>query len=152
MATMGDKAFIDTNILLRAMIPEMARHAEAEEIIVKLWAEDVDLWINRQVIREYLVQATHPNTFATPLTIEQVARQIETILSLFHVADDTAEVTAHLIALLKEVPTIGKQIHDANIIATMIAYDIQRLATFNPDHMKRFAAHISLITLPSEIT
>ena len=147
---MGDKAFIDTNILLRAMVLEMARHAEAEAIIEKLWAEDVELWISRQVIREYLVQATHPNTFATPLTIEQVTNQIQTILSLFRVADDTAEVTAQLMALLKEAPTSGKQIHDANIVATMIAYDIQRLATFNPDHMKRFAAHISLIPLPSE--
>ena len=147
---MGDKAFIDTNILLRAMIPDMARHAEAEEIIVKLWAEDADLWISRQVIREYLVQATHPNTFATPLTLEQVTRQIETILSLFHVADDTAEVTSNLMTLLKETPTSGKQIHDANIIATMMVYDIRLLATFNPDHMKRFASHISLIPLPSE--
>lgn len=144
---MGAKAFIDTNILLRAMIPEMALHQEAETLIQKLWADDLELWISRQIIREYLVQATHPNTFATPLTVEQVVKQIETIASLFRIADDTEEVTAHLLSLLQEFPTSGKQIHDANVVATMLAYGIDTLATLNTSDMKRFAPRITLISV-----
>lgn len=145
---MAGKAFVDTNILLRAMLPKMTHHQVAEALVQKLWSEDVELWISRQVIREFLVQTTHPNTFAPPLKMEQVFRLIETIASLFHIADDTAEVTAQLLVLLKEFPTSGKQIHDANIVATMLAYGIDRLATLNTDDMKRFSPRIILIPLP----
>jgi len=33
---------------------------------------------------------------------------------------------------------IGKQIHDTNIVATMLTNGITRLVTFNPDDFKRF--------------
>jgi predicted nucleic acid-binding protein len=144
---MGGSAFVDTNILLRAMIPAMTLHQEAEALVQKLWADDVELWISRQIVREYLVQGTHPNTFTPPLTAEQVIKQVETITSLFHIADDTAEVTAHLLDLLQQFPTSSKQIHDANIVATMLAHGVDRLATLNIGDMKRFESKITLITL-----
>ncbi|MFQ3672505.1 MAG: hypothetical protein SNJ83_02795 [Aggregatilineales bacterium] len=42
-------------------------------------SEGAELWISGQVIREFIVQATHPRTLAEPLTIEQVVREIEAI-------------------------------------------------------------------------
>jgi len=52
---MSGNAFVDTNVLLRAMIPHMTHHKAAETMIQKMWADDIELWISRQVIREYLV-------------------------------------------------------------------------------------------------
>src|SRR5690554_4409604 len=80
---MADKAFVDTNVLLRAMLPRMSQHREAESLIERMWANDVELWISRQVIREYLVQATHPNNLNPPLSAEQVLKQMEVIETLF---------------------------------------------------------------------
>ena len=145
--TKDAKAFVDTNILLRAMMTRMAFHAEAEALIQKMWADDVELWISRQVIREYLVQATHPNTFAPPLAVEQVIAQMEIIESLFRIADETRDVTAQLLALLKTYPTRGKQVHDANVVATMLAYGIDTLLTINANDMKRFEPKIKLRSL-----
>lgn len=145
--TTGAKAVVDTNILLRAIQPRMALHAEAEALIQRLWTADVELWISRQVIREYLVQATHPNTFKPPLTVQQVLAQMEVIESLFRTADETRAVTDQLLALLKTYPTRGKQIHDANIVATMLVYGIDTLLTINTDDMKRFEPKIRLIPL-----
>lgn len=144
---MADKAFVDTNILLRAMIPQMAHHQEAEALIQKMWSEEIELWISRQVIREYLVQATHPNSFTPPLTVEQVMKQMEIIETLFRISDETREVTVQLFNLLQEYPTRGKQIHDANIVATMVANNIGRLLTMNVADFARFGDRVELIPL-----
>jgi predicted nucleic acid-binding protein len=41
----------------------------------------------------------------------------------------------------------GRQVHDANIVATMLANGITRLLTFNVADFRRFAALISVETL-----
>ncbi len=147
MVMMVAKAFVDTNILLRAMIPRMNRHTEAEELVQRMWGSSVELCINRQVIREYIVQATHPNNLNPALTISQVMNQMEIITSLFRVADETVAVTNHLFQLLKTYPTLGKQIHDANLVATMLANQIDTLLTMNVSDFKRFNDKIKIISL-----
>jgi predicted nucleic acid-binding protein len=143
----GAKAFVDTNVLLRAFHNQMELHTEAKMLIEKMWDDDVELWISRQVIREYLVQATHPRTFAQPLTLEQVMFQIQSIQSLFRVADETQDVTTQLLTLIKTYPTQGKQVHDANLVATMLVNHIDTLITINIDDLKRFEPTIKLIPL-----
>ena len=140
------KAFVDTNILLRVMVTQMALHAQTETLVQRMWADQAELWISRQVIREYLVQITHPRTFAPPLNIDQVLHQLTTIESLFRIADDTHDVTAQLLALLQTYPTRGKQIHDANIVATMLANNIDTLLTLNDDDFRRFEDRITILT------
>jgi predicted nucleic acid-binding protein len=148
MVRMAAKAFVDTNILLRAMIPVMIRHQEADLLIQQMWAAKTELWINGQVIREFIVQATHPKTLPTPMTIEQAVNEIDAIKRVFQVADETAAVRDKLIQLIKEYPTQGKQIHDANLVATMLAYGIDTLLTFNIDDFKRFGDKIKLVSPP----
>jgi predicted nucleic acid-binding protein len=75
MVMMGDKAFVDTNILLRALIPQLPLHQDCEALIQQMWEDDVELWISRQVIREYLVQVTHPRTLTIPATTEQICNK-----------------------------------------------------------------------------
>jgi predicted nucleic acid-binding protein len=144
---MGGKAFVDTNILLRATISRMNEHREAEALVQSMWEKDIELWISRQIIREYLVQATHPNTFKPPFSIEHVMDQMETITALFRVSDENKDVTAQLLQLLKTYPTRGKQIHDANIVAAMLVNGIDTLLTLNLDDFKRFENKIKLISL-----
>ncbi len=93
---------------------------------------------------------THPRTFAPP--IEQVLNQLATVQSLFHVADDTHEVTAQLLTLLQSYPTRGKQIHDANIVATMRANNIDTLLTLNYDDTVYVATNDELGLVPDGTT
>ena len=143
----NSKAFVDTNILLRAVLSRVPLHDEAEAMIQRMLDQDVELWISRQVIREYLVQATHPRTFSPPLAIDQVVYQLAMIEGPFRVADDTGAVTAQLLALLQTYPTRGKQIHDANIVATMLTYDITVLLTLNVADFRRFEDRITILSL-----
>lgn len=142
----GAKVFLDTNILLRMILTQMNQHAEVDALVKRTIREGAELWISGQVIREFIVQATHPRTLAEPLTIEQVVREIEAMKPLFQIADETAAVRDKLLELLQQYPTQGKQVHDANIVATMLAYEIDTLLTLNVDDLKRFEDKIKIIT------
>jgi len=97
------------------------------------------------VIREYISQATRPQLFMNPMTIEQVEEQIAIMRALFKIADETETVTANLLALLKEYATGGKQVHDANIVATMLAYGVDILLTANVEDFRRFGNKIAIV-------
>lgn len=148
MMTMGDKVFADTNIVLRAFHSDFPEHEQIKTQFDRLITDQTNIFISRQVIREYLVQVTHPRTFTTPLTIEEAEKHLGQITRVCAVLDDTATVTAHLLTLLKTYPTGGKQVHDANIVATMLAFEIDTLLTLNTEDFQRFADKITLISPP----
>ena len=54
-----------------------------------------------------------------------------------------------LASLCREVPVAGKQVHDANIVATMLAHGERRLLTFNSKDFLRFGQRVQLIALGS---
>jgi len=150
MTSLVAKVFLDTNVLLRATIDHVELHMEAQRLVDAQRDAGKDLWISRQVIREYMAYVTRPHVFFTPMKIEEVEEQVNKVQSLFQVADETAAVTARLLQLIKQYPTGGKQIHDANIVATMLVNGIDTLLTQNIDDMKRFEKEITLIPLKAD--
>ena len=68
--TMVDKVFLDTNIVLRAFHATIPEHPRVKALFDQLIDDETELWISRQVIREYLVQVTHPRTFLVELSSE----------------------------------------------------------------------------------
>ena len=74
-------------------------------------------------------------------------KQIETFSNQFHVADDTEAVSTQLVSLIDSCKIGGKQVHDANIVATMLANEIPCLITHNTKDFKRFDSLITLETL-----
>jgi predicted nucleic acid-binding protein len=146
MATSG-KAFLDTNILLRQMIEQSPLHQEAKQLVQDQLEARVELWISRQVIREFIVQVTRPQSFMRPITMRQLDFQVRTMRTVFKIADETEEVTTQLLALMKAYPTGGKQVHDANIVAAMLVNGIDTLLTTNVEDMQRFADRITILSL-----
>jgi len=53
-------------------------------------------------------------------------------------------VTEHLLQLLTAHGIGGKRVHDANIVATMMAYGIPKLLTHNVADFERFGKQIAL--------
>ena len=146
MTTVGS-VFVDTSVLLRATIAAMPLHREAADLVADQQSRGATLWISRQVLREYLAVVTRPQTFAVPLSAADAISRVQAFQSLFVVADDTVNVTTQLLLLLRDYPTGGKQVHDANIVATMLAYNIDTLITQNIDDMQRFSDKIAIIQL-----
>jgi predicted nucleic acid-binding protein len=143
---MGAKVFADTNVVLRAFHDDFAEHERVRALFDRFIAEDAQIYISRQVIREYLVQVTHPRTFVESLSIESLSQHLQQITRICAVLDETEFVTQHLMTLIKDYPTRGKQIHDANIVATMLAYEIDTLLTLNVDDLKRFEDKIKIVS------
>jgi hypothetical protein len=65
------------------------------------------------------------------------------------VAEDDARTTAKWLSLLEQIPTAGKQVHDANILATMLTNNIYSLLAHNVTDFARFSALISVLPLVS---
>ena len=63
----------------------------------------------------------------------------------FEILEDGPPVTESLVTLCREVPVGGRQIHDANIVATMLAHGEQRLLTFNGADFRRYSDRIELV-------
>lgn len=148
MATMdAEPVFVDTNVLVYAHVAEAPWHQQAQAAIADHEAAGARLWISRQVLREYLVSLTRPQPFPIPPALATVVAQVQQFQRRFRVANEGPEVTTRLLALLTEVPTRGRRIHDANIVATMLVYGVRRVLTHNTDDFVRFAAFIEVIPL-----
>jgi len=48
--------------------------------------------------------------------------------------------------LQQETPSLGKQIHDANLVAVAIRHGIARLLTLNARDFRRYSEFVDIIT------
>jgi predicted nucleic acid-binding protein len=143
----GEAVFLDTNILVYAQVRQAPWHQEARQAITELEQAGVPLWISRQVLREYLAVLTRPQTWATPPPLTDLLADVQALTRRFHVADDTPQVTAQLLTILARIPVGGRQVHDANIVATMLTQGVSRLLTHNTVDFTRFQALITVLPL-----
>ena len=145
MVTMADKPlFIDTNNLIYANVATAPFHEQALNAIKSAYQAERALWISRQVLREFIATRTRPQIFAQPSTQDVVIERVRYLEERFQVADDTKIVTGQLIKLMEDFQIGGKQVHDANIVATMRAYDIPCLLTHNVKDFQRFGEIIKI--------
>ena len=145
--TSVEPLFVDTNILIYANVATAPLHEAAINSLRNAYQAKLPLWISRQVLREFIAARTRPQTFAQPSTPDVVIERIRYLETRFQVADDTAIVTEHLIKLIRDFRIGGKQVHDANIVASMLAYDIPCLLTHNTKDFERFADLITIRAL-----
>jgi predicted nucleic acid-binding protein len=139
--------FVDTNILTRATIISAPLHHRAQEALDRLTESGAELWISAQVIREYMVNTTREQSYSQAIPMPQVLEQIKRFRAAFKVAEETTAVLDKMLELAATAPLRGKQIHDVNIVATMITYNIPALLTHNADDFKQFSAYIRVIAL-----
>lgn len=79
------------------------------------------------------------------MTRVEAAAAVEGFLTAYIVAEDGPDTTAQLLQLVRRVQMGGKQVHDANLVATMLANGITRLLTFNDSDFRRFGNVIELV-------
>ena len=139
--------FVDTNVLVAARFVTAPAHLTACRCLDRAGNSEEPLHISRQIVREYLVVATRPQTWSESLTMGDALKDAMRLLSSFAVLEDGPNVMAVLTTLCREVPVAGKQIHDANIAATMLAHGERRLLTLNAKNFQRYEKRIELVKL-----
>jgi predicted nucleic acid-binding protein len=70
---------------------------------------------------------------------------VERFSDLFDILEDGPAVTTQLVQLCRTVAVAGRQVHDANIVATMLAHGETRLLTSNRSDFKRFVQAIEVV-------
>ncbi len=137
--------FIDTNALIYTQVVETPNHQTARNWIQQARNNQEPLRISRQIVREYLAAVTRPQNWRDPITLEEALSDVQRFLDTFEVLEDGPQVTDTLIQLCRETPIGGRQIHDANIVATMLAHGENRLLTFNTSDFQRFTNRIQIV-------
>lgn len=140
-----DPAFVDTNALVYSSQHQSAFHARVMAILDRARQERQELWISRQILREYLAVVTRPQRDNPPVSIPDALTDVGRFERDYNVSEDGPEVFSELCRLLAHIPVGGKQVHDANIVATMRAHGITRLLTFNAADFRRFASLIEIV-------
>lgn len=145
----ADRAFLDTNVLLAATDEGRREHAGALAILNEWPAAGTVLYASGQVLREYLAVATRPEA-SNGLGLDQrtALENVRALRAALRPLDETVRVTERLLGLLDEVECAGKQVHDANLVATMLVHGIQTLATINVSDFKRFVPRIVVVPVP----
>ena len=138
--------FVDTNILVNARIREAPHHETARAGLESALRGPAPLCISRQVMREYLAVVTRPQAWPVPITRGEALDDIGRLSRAFEVLEDGPRVTDTLVSLCREVDVGGRQVHDANIVATMLAHGERRLLTFNGADFRRYGGRLELVT------
>ncbi|TMJ41870.1 MAG: type II toxin-antitoxin system VapC family toxin [Alphaproteobacteria bacterium] len=144
----ADPVFVDTNVLVYATRPSAAQHASAQASLARLEGEGSSLWVSAQVLREYLAAVTRPQATAPALPMATAITDVRRFRAAFDVAEERPNVLHRLLHLLTTHSSSGRQVHDANIVATMLEHSIRRLLTFNAGDFRRFAGIIDIEPLP----
>lgn len=137
--------FVDTNVLVNARFIEAPVHEAARVSLESAIEKPERLRISRQVLREYLAVVTRPQAWPVAISRGDALEDVNRFAASFEVLEDGPAVTDWLVALCRQIDVGGKQIHDANIVATMLAYGERRLLTFNAADFRRYADHIELV-------
>jgi len=144
----ADPVFVDTNVLVYATRPSAAQHASAQASLARLEGEGSSLWVSAQVLREYLAAVTRPQATAPALPMATAITDVRRFRAAFDVAEERPNVLDRLLHLLTTHSSSGRQVHDANIVATMLEHSIRRLLTFHAGDFRCFAGIIDIEPLP----
>lgn len=151
MATKAvERAVLDTNVLLAATDEGRPDHGQALEVLNGWPAAGTALYSSGQIMREYLSVATRPVALnglgqARADAIAN-ARALRVGLRLL---PETDKVADRLLRLLEDVECSGRQVHDANVVATMLVHGVDTLVTANRADFARFAHLITVLAVTS---
>jgi predicted nucleic acid-binding protein len=137
--------FVDTNILVYATRRSSRFHPPSRHALLQARHAGERLCLSRQVLREYLAVVTRRQPGVVPFTMDKALARVELFARAMTVLEDGPAVTQELVALCRAVPLGGRQVHDANIVATLLAHGETRLLTFNAAAFVRFQPRIEVV-------
>jgi predicted nucleic acid-binding protein len=141
-----DRVMLDTNVLLAATDAKRRGYGEAMMILNEWSVRGTSLCVSGQVLREYLAAATRPvesNGLGVPMP--EALANVSSFRDRASLLPESGRVIDRLVNLLRDVKCAGKQIHDANVVATMLAHNVHAVVTMNLKDFARFEPYVNLI-------
>jgi predicted nucleic acid-binding protein len=132
---------LDTSVLGRLANPADAFNTLAQNAITTLRQRGEVLYITPQNLIEFRNFATRPTTGnGLGLTATEAAVHAAGFEMDFLLLPDTPDIFPAWVVLVDALGVIGKQVHDARLVAVCHAHAVSHLLTFNVGHFARLAA------------
>ena len=149
MATkVADRIVLDTNVLLAATDTARQEFGRARAALDEWPAHGTTLYTSGQILREYLCVATRPEERnGLGLSRADAIANVRALRGRLRLLAENEKATDRLLELLDSVECTGKQVHDANIVAVMLAHGVDTLATINVDDFVRFDNQVRVVAL-----
>lgn len=110
-------------------------------------SEGFRLFISPQILREYVSVASRSTGTEKPTPWDIILKNYEDFQTYFTLLDEGHNSVNQLSKLLSKIPAAGKQVHDANIVATMLAHNVSHLLTHNTVDFSCYSQLITFIPL-----
>lgn len=108
------------------------------------------LAVTPQIMREYLAVMTRPlHANGLGVVPGDALDNADEVLSIATLLGESAATTLRLLELVVAGPAIGKEVHDANVVACALTHGAASIVTDNTRHFSRFAALITIEDLAS---
>jgi predicted nucleic acid-binding protein len=140
----ADPLFLDTSLIIAATVEAHPAHKAASNFVDARVAEARPMLISLQVCREFLVVLTRQPVSGRNFTLTESLAALDVWLTGCQVLDETVNVLHECLRLVQEFEVHGKQVHDCNIVATMLAHGVRHLPTRNATDFKRYESLISI--------
>jgi len=134
------RVLVDSNVLLRPPQRNDPTHPDVRNALRTLRAQGNDLHYTSQVLGEFWNVSTRPATArgGFGLSTTEAERRVRLIEREFRLLPDHPRVHQEWRRLVTTHAVVGVQVHDARIVASMLASDVQVLLTFNTRDFARF--------------
>ena len=130
---------VDTNVLLRSIQQAHPMHSDAKRATAALSRQDQQLSIIAQNLIEFWAVATRPiANNGLSLSVDETAAHVATFKKVFTLLPDTPDIFPEWERLVEQHKVIGRQVHDARLVAVMKVHNVAHLLTFNTDDFKRY--------------
>jgi len=132
---------LDTNILVRLVNATDPSQGLTERAIDKLFDDGERLYVAPQSLIEFWNAATRPAAVnGLGMSLDEALVKIALFQSEFELAEELPQLFPILKTIGTAAKVIGKQIHDARLVAICHLHSIPNILTFNGRHFARFAA------------
>jgi len=133
---------LDTTLFLRLANVNDAQRPVARRAIVRLHGAGESLRTAPQNLVEFRNSATRPVAVnglgLAPSAVQALSVSFETA---FTILPETPDIYPAWKSLVQAAGVIGKQVHDARLVAICHVYGITHVLTFNVQHFARFAGY-----------
>ena len=141
---------VDTNILTRLAEPGHAMHQPALDAVKLLVRQGHKLHIVPQNLYEFWVVCTRPTSVnGLGKTAADAIVELANLKALFLWLDETQAVYGAWEHLVASTPVVGRNAHDARLVAAMTVHGLTHLLSFNAQDFRQYPA-ITVVT-PADV-
>lgn len=141
---------LDTGILLRLVDARDVQHAAVLGALARLGDQAEPLLIATQNVAEFCNVLTRPIAanglgLSSKEAIQFLNRDIH---SICEVLPENDRVYDEFLRLIAQYDVVGKQVHDARLVAMMLTWHVDNLLTLNDRHFRRYEPEGIVIVTP----